>query len=280
MSRIASMALRGSPCVRLTRQAQQRWCTGTPSKVPSYKKKVEAQENIAFKEVSNYGKLFTVKDLPPKTSQGKQYAVYEVRSKMSPHLLRVLAGVTAKWGAFPGVFTRDRITGKPKNIKFEDAVKDQRAMEDIWLMIFVKNGEETRFIEEMKVLLLETTTTHLQEVGSNSVGTYYTMHHLGSNQVEFEEGKPELAIEYEIRGAITDILQFISSQLNNEGYTSGMVTGDAQGNPTPPVVRVNIPASNEQLLQNFPAALQAQGNTALKTYREMLSSELKKHMGQ
>eukprot|EP01059_Diplonema_ambulator_P016740 TRINITY_DN2854_c0_g1_i2.p1 TRINITY_DN2854_c0_g1~~TRINITY_DN2854_c0_g1_i2.p1 ORF type:complete len:177 (+),score=19.03 TRINITY_DN2854_c0_g1_i2:40-531(+) len=145
-----------------------RWCgegAATVSKVAGFKKAVEAQEDIAFKEVSNYGKLFTVKDLPPKTNKGNVYAVFEVRSKMSAHLLRVLASVVADWGGFPGVFTRDRSSGKPKNIRFADAVKDHRCMEDIWLMLFIRKDDEEKFLEKLKELLLDAQTLNGRELG-------------------------------------------------------------------------------------------------------------------
>ncbi|KAJ9437936.1 hypothetical protein DIPPA_35235 [Diplonema papillatum] len=248
------------------------------SKLSGFKKEVGASQPCAT-EVVTIGKLYQVKELPRKVSKGKEYQVYELRSPISPHLLPAAANNFKAWGAHPGLFTRDQRTGRPKNIRFEEALQDLKVMEDIWLLVFVPSDKTAAFLERLKSALLDSVTGHLGEVATSEHDRFVLMKHAGNEPAfEFEEGKKEMAIVYEVSGEITDVLYAVATLLDKKGYRAALVTSMPDGTPRKPLVIVTIPAAQEGKLAAFPGELRTAGSKALATYRDVLSRDLKDHI--
>ena len=274
-----------APSAHLPLRRQQRSAGFGRTPVLRFKTKVDTHLP-AFKESASFGALFTVKDMPPKLSKGKPYSVFEIRSELSPHLLRSAAESCKDWGALPGLFTRDQATGRPQNLTFETASQDHTKLQGLWVMVFVEEAKTDMFRESLRGILLRAASIHKAELGTTEAQKGLTsiaalkLHFVQEmhNCVFEEDGPEETGIIYEVNCEFTDLLYTTQAMLERKGHHVAIVTTDPDNNPIPPKMMISIPAKDEQGLKDFPAVLRSASNSGLKKYKEALNNLIDEHL--
>ena len=243
----------------------------------AYKSTVQASSPI-FKEVFNCGSLFDVKDLPERTSKGKRYVVFEVRSALSPHLLKCATESLVQAGVFPGVFTRDAKTGKPQNIRFSDARKDQKKLQDIWLLVFVPYAQDDEFRSNIKKILTRAVAIHQAELSSGFA--QIKLEHVKNipDCVFSEGGEPQAGILYEGACEFGDLIFSVAGILARKEYSAEVRVQDEDGTPSAATLLVTVPSRDEERLRALPQAVKSATSSALKQYNERVAKELQENM--
>eukprot|EP01063_Lacrimia_lanifica_P036501 TRINITY_DN725_c1_g1_i1.p1 TRINITY_DN725_c1_g1~~TRINITY_DN725_c1_g1_i1.p1 ORF type:complete len:353 (+),score=144.86 TRINITY_DN725_c1_g1_i1:84-1142(+) len=239
-------------------------------------KKTVSASNPVFVEMGEYGRLFTLKELPEKQSKGQRYDVLEVRSRLSPHLLRAAADAIKAAGGHPGMFTHDLRTGKVTNIRLDAALDNIRVAEDLWLMVFVPKDRAGAFRATLRAVLLDAAHTYLAQFANSQA--LVDMRHVGNNPgVEFPGMTgTHVGIEYEVKGDHSALLFALGDMLQKKGYQAGVVADDEKGYPMRPVLKILVPSSQEALLADLPQVLKASTAAVVASFKDMVTAEIKR----
>eukprot|EP01062_Namystynia_karyoxenos_P001886 TRINITY_DN10654_c0_g1_i1.p1 TRINITY_DN10654_c0_g1~~TRINITY_DN10654_c0_g1_i1.p1 ORF type:complete len:360 (+),score=108.04 TRINITY_DN10654_c0_g1_i1:105-1082(+) len=243
----------------------------------SYKQHNEPAPERPGTEMFRLGKLYTVREMPGKRNKGKDYAVWEIHSDFSPHLLAAAAPALAAGGAFPGMFTRGE-DGRPRNLRFTDAQADMRALQHLWLMVFAPQQEAGRWRDGLlESVLREAAAKHADRYSPDQEGEYVAVAHWGKrDDCSFGGDGTERGICYQVKGSNADVLLQLSALLGEAGYKySGLVTSAPDGTPQQPELMVTIPASDAEGVKGFMQAARAAGSQAVSRYRQSVLEQLK-----